>query len=160
MKESQSKPTLNQLIDEAHEGASFQQAAGISASQLPKAQPAFKTIVSVLLLAALALALFIQYPRFRAPYIWPDAKSSAVMAEADMEAVASLIEVYRVSQGQYPAVLSQVALPEGLSALVASSLLVYTPADGAYTLDWTLPNWHATYDSKSGKTTVESAGKH
>ena len=160
MNESPSKPTLNQLIDEAHEGAGRQQAAMTASVNQRPAQPKAKRILGLLLLAALVAAFFIQYPRIQAPYAWPDAKSSPVAAEADLEAVAGLIEIYRLLQGQYPAVLSQLALPAGLAALVAGSVLVYTPGDAAYTLDWTLPHWHATYDSRTGKTAVEPVGKH
>jgi len=160
MSESQSKPTLNQLIGEAREGAIQQQEATHSrGNQRPMHLPN-KSILGLLLLGVLAVVLGIQYPRMQAPYSWPEAKSSSVMVEADLEAVAGLIETYRISQGQYPAVLSQVTLPGGLAALVTSSVLVYRPMETAYTLDWTLPYWHATYDSRTGKTNVEPVGKH
>lgn len=157
MNETPSKPTLNQLIDEAREGATEQHAATPSQRSSPLS---VKTIFGWLVLMVFVIVLFIQYPRIQAPYDWPAVNSNPVMAEADLEAVAGFIEAYRLSQGQYPSVLSQVALPEGLVSLIARSVLVYSPADTAYTLDWTLEHWHATYDSKIDKFNVKPLGKH
>lgn len=163
MRESQSNPNpnpnLHQLIDDAHEAAIEQQTASPSNGERKTTFAPLKTIFGVLLLVAFAVVVFVQYPRMQSPYAWPDPNASSIMAEADLEAVASLIEAYRISQGQYPAVLSQVALPAGLASLVAGSVMVYSPTDTAFTLDWTLPHWHATYDSKTGRAIVEPVTK-
>jgi hypothetical protein len=52
-----------------------------------------------------------------------------------------------------------VAIPQGLAALISESALRYMPSEQAYTLDWTLPNWHATYDSQTEKLSVQPVGK-
>ncbi len=115
--------------------------------------------MTAVLLAVLAVVLFYQAPRFSQPYTWPDPSTHSGMAEADLIALVSLIETYRVAQGQYPLRLSQLELPQGLADLVASSAPQYRPVDKAYTLDWTLPHWHATYDSRTENVSVEPVAK-
>lgn len=156
---SDSNNKLNQVIEAARQDAQAQQAkvdAQISKVVTP---PRGKQIFTMLLLAALAMVLLYQFPRFSEPYTWPDPASNPTAAEADLIAVVGLIEAYRISQGKYPVVLSQVAVPEGLAALISESALQYMPSEQAYTLDWTLPNWHATYDSQTEKLSVQPVGK-
>ena len=100
-----------------------------------------------------------QAPRISAPYESPDADSSPAVADADLEAVVSLIEAYRLGQGRYPAVLSDIRLPEGLAEVVAGSTLEYRPGEAGYVLDWTLPHWQATYSSETGKGSVQPRAK-
>ena len=150
---------LGDLIDATRQDAQMQQArleAEISKSAAP---PRGKQILGAVLLIALAAVLFYQYPRFTEPYAWPDAASQSGAAEGNLMAVVGLIETYRIAQGKYPEVLSQVAVPEGLAALMADAPLLYQPSDKAYTLDWTRANWHARYDSQTEAVNVEPVVK-
>ena len=150
---------LDQLIQSTRLDAREQQAnvdAQISKVATP---PRGKQILTAVLMAVCAVVLFTQYPRFTEPYTWPDPAANPSAAEGELMAVVGLIETYRISQGQYPAVLSQIAIPEGLAVLIAESVLVYRPVEQAYTLDWTLPHWRASYDSLTEKISIEAVGK-
>ncbi|TSA12666.1 MAG: hypothetical protein D4R79_07195 [Comamonadaceae bacterium] len=156
---SDSNNKLNQVIEAARQDAQAQQVRADALAKRPTPQPRGKQIFTMLLLAAFAMVLLYQFPRFSEPYTWPDPASNPTAAEADLIAVVGLIEAYRISQGKYPVVLSQVAIPQGLAALISESALRYMPSEQAYTLDWTLPNWHATYDSQTEKLSVQPVGK-
>ena len=151
---------LNQLIDATRQDAQAQQAKAQAALDQPARVTRGKQIMAAMLMAALGTVLFHQYPRFSEPYTWPDPATSTSAAEADLVEVVSAIELYRITQGQYPAVLSQIHLPEGLAARVSSTPPQYRPAENAYTLEWTLPHWRASYDSQTEKVSVEPVGKH
>ncbi len=150
---------LDQLIESARQDTQAQQSKADAQLNKVASQPRGKQILTALLMAVFAVVLFTQYPRFTEPYAWPDPATNPSAAEGELIAVVGLIEAYRISQGQYPAVLSQVAIPEGLASLIAESVLVYRPGEQAYTLDWTLPHWHANYDSLTEKVSVEPLGK-
>jgi len=158
MSESQSKPNLTQLIGEAREDTARQQAATEALANQRPSQPKFKMIFGWLLLALFVGVAFIQYPRIQAPYAWPDVNAAVV--EADLESVVTTIEAYRLSQGKYPEVLSQVRLPDNLAQWVKAAPLSYRPGDKGYALDWTLPNWQASYNSETKKLSVEARGSH
>ena len=160
MTESQTKPNLNQLIEDAHQGVVQQQVATAALANKGAAQTNIKDVLGYLLLVAFIVVAFVQYPRINAPYAWPDTDSSTIAAESDLEAVVGVIETYRFSQGQYPATLSQVRFPDGLAQMVEGSKLDYSPGEKGYTLAWTLPNWLATYDSETGKIGVAPKGNH
>jgi hypothetical protein len=150
---------LGDLIDSTRQDAQAQQAkleAEISKSAAP---PRGKQMLSAVLLIVCAVVLYYQYPRFSEPYAWPDPASHAYAVDGNLVEVVGLIETYRIAQGKLPEVLSQVAIPEGLAALMAQSPLLYQPRDQAYTLDWTLANWHASYDSQTEKVNVEPVVK-
>jgi thiamine kinase-like enzyme len=151
---------LSDLIESAHQDAQAQQDRAKERLNHAASQPRGKQIFTAVLMTVFAVVLFTQYPRFSEPYTWPDPATSSSAAEGELITVVGLIEAYRISQGQYPAVLSQVAFPEGLTALMAESVLVYRPAEQSYTLDWTLPHWTASYDSQTAKVSVVAAGKH
>lgn len=155
-----SNNNLSDLIESARKDAQVQQAR--TDEQLNKVanQPRGKQIFTAVLMTVFAVVLFTQYPRFSEPYTWPDPATNPSAAEGELITVMGLIEAYRISQGQYPAALSQVAIPQGLAAVMAESVLLYRPAEQAYTLDWTLPHWHATYDSVTEKIIVEPVVKH
>jgi hypothetical protein len=156
---SDSNNKLDQLIESTRQDALAQQARSDAQVNQHVAVPRGKQILAAVLMAVCAVVLFYQYPRFSEPYPWPDPSTNPSAAEGELITVVGLIEAYRISQGQYPAVLSQIAIPEGLTALMAETVLVYRPVEQAYTLDWTLPHWHATYDSLSEKVVIEPVGK-
>lgn len=158
MSEAQTKPNLNQLIEEAHQGVVQQQAAAAALTNKRQGQPRTKEFLGLLLFVVFVVVAFIQYPRIYAPYDWPDADSSSA-AEADLEAVVGVIETYRFSQGQYPATLSQVRFPAGLAQIVEGNTLNYRPNDTGYALEWTRPKWRGTYDSATEKISVEPPAK-
>lgn len=151
---------LNQLIDSTRQDAQAQQARAQALSEQRAAPPRGKQIFALVLVAICAAVLFQQYPRFSEPYTWPDPATNSAAAEAELVELVGWIEAYRLSQGQYPAVLSQMNLPETLATLVASTSPQYRPAEKSYTLDWTLPHWRATYDSQTEKVSVEPVDKH
>jgi len=157
---SDSNNKLGDLIESTRQDALAQQAKADEYLNRPATQPRGKQVLTAVLMAVFAVLLLIQYPRFSEPYTWPDPATNPGATEGDLIAVVGLIEAYRMSNGQYPAELSQVVMPEGLAALVADSVLLYRPGEQAFTLDWTLPHWHATYDSLSEKVSVEPVGKH
>jgi hypothetical protein len=156
---SDSNNKLNELIESARQDVQAQQVRADAMAKRPTPQPRGKQIFTMVLVAAFAMVLWYQFPRFSEPYTWPDPASNPTAAEADLIAVVGLIEAYRISQGKYPEVLSQVAIPEGLAALISEWALQYRPSEQAYTLDWTLPNWHATYDSQTEKLSVQPVDK-
>jgi hypothetical protein len=157
---SDSNNKLGDLIESTRQDALAQKAKADEYSNKPASQPRGKQVLTAVLMAVFAVLLFIQYPRFTEPYTWPDPATNPGATEGELAAVVGLIEAYRMSNGQYPAELSQVVMPEGLAALVADSVLLYRPVEQAFTLDWTLPHWHATYDSLSEKVSVEPVGRH
>lgn len=150
---------LNQLIDSTRQDAHAQQAN--LDGHINKAAPMRrgKQVLSLVLVVILAVVLFYQYPRFSQPYAWPDPATDSSAAEGDLIELVSRIEAYRMAQGQYPAVLGQLALPEGLAAVVARSAPQYRALDNAYTLDWPLPHWRASYDSRTEKVSVQPIAK-
>lgn len=150
---------LKQLIESNRQDAQAQQVSVQAQMEQRATAPRGKQIFACAIVAVCAVVLFRQYPRFSEPYTWPDPATNASAAEADMVEVVSAIALYRVSQGQYPAVLSQVALPERLAARVANSLLQYKPNETAYTLDWTQPHWRVSYDSQTDKISVAPVEK-
>ena len=156
MSEFQPKPDLNQLIGESREAALQQQAATDALVNQRPSQPKFKIIFGWLLLAVFVVVAMIQYPRIQAPYAWPDVNTSAAVIEADLESVVTTIEAYRLSQGKYPEVLSQLRLPDSLAQLLATAPLSYRLGESGYTLDWTPPNWQASYNSETKKLSVEA----
>ncbi len=159
MSDSETKPDLNQLIQNAHQGVVEQQAATAAiAKQLPR-QSNTKNMLACVLLLGLIVVAFLQYPRIHAPYVWPDAASSPMAAEADMEAVMGVIEAYRWSRGSFPANLGQVQFPAGLAPMLDGSKLDYSPSDKAYSLTWMRPNWIATYSGETGKISVQPQAK-
>lgn len=150
---------LNQLIQSTRQDAQAQQLKmEVQASQTAP-QPRGKQILGAVLVAVLVVVLVVQFPRFFAPYTWPDPATYSSGAEADLIEVVSLIEAYRLAQGRYPAVLSQVALPVGLSALIAESPLAYRPSETGFSLAWTLPHWQVSYDSQTQQVSVTPADK-
>jgi hypothetical protein len=157
---SDSNNKLGDLIESTRQDALAQKAKADEYLKKPATQPRGKQVLTAVLMAVFAAVLFTQYPRFTAPYAWPDTATNPGATEGELVTVVGLIEAYRISNGQYPAALSQVVMPEGLAALVADSVLLYRPGEQAFTLDWTLPHWHATYDSLSGKVSVVPVGKH
>lgn len=159
MSESQTKPNLNQLIEEAHQGVVQQHKATAVLANKRSGQSNVKDVIGYVLLLAFIVVAFVQYPRINSPYAWPDVNSSPSVAEADLEAIVGVIETYRFSQGQYPATLSQVRFPDGLAKMVAGSKLDYSPSEKGYALAWALPNWLASYTSETGKISVEPKGK-
>ena len=98
---------LDQLIESARQDTQAQQAKADAQLNKVASQPRGKQILSALLLAVFAVVLFTHYPRFTEPYTWPDPTTNPSAAEGELIAVAGLIEAYRISQGQYPAVLSR-----------------------------------------------------
>ena len=154
-----SNNNLGDLIESTRQDAQAQQDRTDAQLNNPASQPRGKQILTAVLMAVFAVVLFTQYPRFAQPLAWPDPVANPGAAEGELITMVGLIEAYRISQGQYPTVLSQVAIPEGLVALMAESVLQYHPVEKGYTLDWTLPHWHATYDSLTEKVSIEPVGK-
>lgn len=152
-------PKLGDLIDATQQDALAQQDKVEKNIHQVAKQPRAKQIFTALLLAVFAVVMFTQYPRFSEPYAWPDPSTHPGAAEGELITVVGLIEAYRISQGRYPATLSQVAIPEGLAALIADSALDYRAAEQSYTLDWTLPHWQASYNSVTEKVSVVPAAK-
>ncbi len=155
-----SNNNLGDLIESSRQHVQAQQAkADAQNSKVANPQRGLQILTAVLV-GVCAGVLLLQYPRFSEPYTWPDPATNSSAAEGELIAVVGLIEAYRISQGRYPEVLSQLVIPEGLAALMAESVLIYRPADKSYTLDWTLPHWRATYDGLSEKVSMEPLGKH
>lgn len=153
---SQQKPedNLRELADAATTSIRQQQEKGASlAATRPKPSVLKKVFTAVLLLAFAGLALM-QYPRFQEPFGRPDPNKDSTVAEADLTMIAMVIDSYQVSQGKYPTSLDQVRLPDALGTFVAEQRIAYRQTEKAYTLDWTLPNWHAVFDGETGKVDV------
>ena len=156
---SEPSNNLNQLIQSTQQDAQAQQRKMEALASQPAPKPRGKQILTAVLMAVFAVVLVVQFPRFSEPFTWPDPANNPSAAEADLVEVISLIEIYRLSQGKYPAVLSQLTLPAGLAGLLAESPLTYRPSETGYTLAWTLPHWQANYDSVSEKISVTPLGK-
>ena len=156
---SDPKNNLSDLIESSRQEAQAQQAKLDALRDQSAPAPRAKQILTTLLLAAAAVSLFYQAPRFTEPLVWPDPATNPAAAEGDLAEVVGFIEAYRLSQGKYPATLSQVNFSSGLAALISESVLRYQPTEQGYALDWTQANWHATFDSVTQKVVVEPAGK-
>lgn len=159
MSTSDPKPSLEQLAEGAAQSMQEQQARAAEQAAHQAAPKRGKLVMAIALMVACIGMLAYQAPRISEPYEWPDPDSSPMVADADLEAVVSLIETYRLSQGRYPASLSDIRLPEGLTEVVAGSALEYRPGEAGYALDWTLPHWRATYSSESGQANVQPRAK-
>jgi hypothetical protein len=159
MSTSDPKPSLEQLAEGVTQTILEQQTRAAEQSARQAAPKKGNLVLAIVLMVACVGMLAYQAPRIATPYEWPDADSSPMVADADLEAVVSLIETYRLSQGRYPAALSDIRLPQGLSEVVAGSELAYRPAGAGYVLDWTLPHWHATYSSETGQANVQPRAK-
>jgi hypothetical protein len=68
-----------------------------------------------------------------------------------------VIETYRVARGNYPSSLDDVRFPDSLRELLHNTKLHYQVQNASFTLDWTLPRWHAVYDGSTGLVKVEKA---
>ena len=156
---SDSNNNLDKLIESTRQDAIAQQAKTDAQINQAAAAPRGKQILAVVLVAVCAIVLFYQYPKFSEPYAWPDPATNPSAAEGQLIELVTLIETYRISQGRYPETLSQIALPQGLAAAVASSVPQYRPTESAYTLDWAMPHWRAAYDSLTEKVKVEPLPK-
>ena len=156
---SESRPDLGQLIESTRQDAQAQQAKIDARVQQTAPAPRAKQMLTLLLLAVFALVLFYQAPRFAAPYAWPDPATHSGAAEADLIEVVTLIETYRVSQGRYPTVLSQITWPPGLAADIEQSAPAYNLGPSGYTLEWTRPHWRTRYDSQTQKVQAEALAK-
>jgi hypothetical protein len=111
--------------------------------------------MAVVLLCVAVGTLSLQFPRFTEPYSRPDPNTNPAVVEADIGTLAGVIEAYRMSRGAYPASLDEVRFPDGLRELVKGTRLSYQSRNSSYTLDWTLPRWHAVYDGDTGLAKVE-----
>jgi hypothetical protein len=153
------KTSMEQMAEGAAQGIREQQSRAAEQAARQAAPRQGKFVLAVALVVACVGMLAYQMPRISAPYEWPDPDRSPAVADADLETVVSLIETYRVSQGRYPAALSDIRLPEGLAEVVGKSKLEYRLGETGYLLDWTLPHWHATYSSETGKPSVQPRAK-
>ena len=160
MSDSGMKPDLKKLVAHAYQDVAQQQAETAAAGNQHRARSNIRNVLCCTLLLGLAVAVFIQYPRINEPYVWPDAASSAVAAEADLEAVVGAIETFRLSRGQYPSTLGEVHFPGGLAQIMAGSELDYSPNDKGYALTWTLPDWVGRYSSTDGQIIVEPRARN
>ena len=150
---------LGDLIDSARQDVQAQQAKLEAESGKSATQPRGKKILTAVLLAVCSVLLYFQYPRFAEPYAWPETSNHSSAAEGNLLAVVGMIETYRFARGKVPEVLSQVAFPEGLAALIAESPLLYQAHDQTYKLDWPLAQWRATYDSQTETVNVVPVDK-
>lgn len=156
---SNSNRNLGDLIESTRKDAQAQQAKAEEALSRSSQQPRGKQILAALLMVVFAGVLVTQYPRFGEPLSWPDPASNPSAAEGELVAVVSLVEAYRISQGKVPTALNQISIPQSLATLIAETELVYRPGEQAYTLDWKLPHWLASYDSSTEKLSIEPVGK-
>jgi hypothetical protein len=153
------KPSLEQLAEGAAQGIREQQARADEQIARQTAPKRGKWVLAVALAVACAAMLAYQAPRISSPYEWPDPDRSPIVADADLETVVSLIETHRMRTGRYPSALTEVRLPQALTEVLAKSTLEYKPGENGYVLDWTLPHWHATYSSDTGKASVQPRAK-
>ncbi len=164
------KPTnLDGLVEAATESVRQQQdkAAELAAKQ--PSQPRTRQIFTLMPIAIFAAVLFYQFPRFVEPYALPDPATNPKVIEAELEAIAGVIEAYRFSKGKYPESFDQVRLPAGLAEAVAKTRLEYQLKNNSYVLSWTPFHWQAVLDaapqavlyySDGSPTTVSSRSSH
>lgn len=150
---------LDHLVELSQQAAQAQRSKLEAQLGRSSTVPRGKQVFAAGLAAALVAVLLMQYPRFAEPYVWPDPASNPGAAEADLIAVVGMIETFRIALGQLPTDLGQVPMPQTLAQRTAGAMLVYRPLDQDYTLEWPLPHWRATYDSRSAKISVEPVGK-
>jgi hypothetical protein len=154
----QNKPTsLDGLVEAATDSVRQElgKAAELANKQPP--QPRARQIFTAMPIAIFAAVLLYQFPRFAEPYALPDPATNPKVIEAELEAIAGLIEDYRFSQGKYPESLNQVRLPVGLDEAVANTKLEYQLKENSYVLNWTPFHWQAVLDGATGKIVVTSA---
>lgn len=159
MSESQPKPNMSQLIQEAHEGVVQKQEDAALAIQKQPTESKIKTILAYVLVVFCITLAVTQYPRIHKPYSWPDSTNS-IAIEADMEAVVGVIEAYRLSQGQYPDSLIQIRIPNSLENIMNASTLNYSLNEKNYVLTWNHSNGVASYNSQYGKINLDSKVKN
>ncbi|MFZ4479781.1 MAG: hypothetical protein ACOYNZ_07815 [Rhodoferax sp.] len=155
MNENETIPMLEQVVSQAD--AQVQEQRRRSQAMLKQRASAsrFKEVLTGVLLVVALGSLAVQFPRFSEPYRWPDPNTNPSVAEADMDAIAAVIESYRISRGAYPASLDEVRFPDRLRDLIEAGNLRYQPRNASFVLDWTLQRWHAVYDGDTGQVKVE-----
>lgn len=154
MSEQKPEDNIRELADAANASIreQLEKSEAVAAAQ-PKPSVARKVLMIVLLLAFAGIAS-VQYPHFQEPFGRPDPNHDPKVAEADLAIIATMIQDYRLSQGEYPGTLDQVRLPESLAAFVAEQKITYRQTEKAYVLDWILPSWHAVLDGETEKVNV------
>lgn len=153
---SQQKPEqdISELVGAANSAVRQQQENSAALAAAVPQQSRIKQILAIALLIAFASVAWVQYPKISEPFGRSDPNESAEVAEADLKAIAMMIQTFRTSQGEYPATLDQVRLPEFLATFVAEQKIVYRKTDAAYVLDWKLPRWHAMLNGETGKVEI------
>jgi hypothetical protein len=151
----QNKPTsLDGLVEAATDSVRQQQDKAADLATKQPSQPRAKQIFTAMPIAIFAAVLFYQFPRFAEPYVLPDPATNPKVIEAELEAIAGVIEAYRFSQGKYPESLNQVQLPVGLAEAVANTRLEYQLKENFYVLNWTPFHWQAVLNGETGKIMV------
>ena len=105
----------------------------------------------LVLLATSFGTLAFQWRALREPFAVASVGERAAVVEADLRAIASFVDAYRLSQGRYPDSLTEVRLPEGLAALASEVGVQYARADAAYTLRWAASTQQLVFDGASGQ---------
>lgn len=154
-----SHPHLEQAVSAAqteiqqhHQKTQEQESSRSVAAWRKTALPRYVLLGMLVVLCGVA---YVQYPRIIEPYGVPDPEESSAVATADLEAIATFVEMFRISQGRYPDSLDQINLPEGVADLIKQSNLHYRKTDNAFMLNWTLPRWRLEYDGQTQATKVD-----
>ena len=144
---------LDKLVNQADSAVSHKQALAdeaIRKATTPRTHPVKSAMAIILPLAFVALLAY-QYPRFFEPYPIPDPTKDASVAEADLEALAETIAVYKTATGQLPENLEAIGMPPDYKAWVKESGIIYSLNDDDFKLEWSLPKWKVRYDSATAK---------
>jgi len=115
-----------------------------------------KIVLAIALCIACAALLIYRLENVAQPNQWPDLQTSPQIVQASIVTLVEGAEAYKAKNGNYPIDLGLLDLSLGLHQLIDQSTLVYKPGTEAFTIDWTLPNWHAQYDSKTREIDIAS----
>jgi hypothetical protein len=113
-----------------------------------------KKIFSVIFIVISAVIIYIRYPLLIEPYSSQIPANDPTVIETDLQLIAIQIESSRTTDNGYPESLDRIAFLQSLAEIISDTELTYQNNGNSFSLEWSLPEWQASYDSLSGNAIV------